>query len=91
MGEAESARVDSRTLKALLAWYRAARKASWRSFDDVRADFPTVDRVGRLLIFDIAGNRFRLIVAFNFHRQNIHIKALLTHAQYDRKEWMKWS
>ena len=98
MEQAEAARVDSGAMKALLAWYRATRKASWMSFDDVRACFPdvracfpTVDRVGYLLIFDIAGNRFRLIVTFNFDRQNIHIKALLTHRQYDRKEWMKWS
>ena len=90
MEKAEAARIDSSAMRTLLAWYRATRKASWRSFEDVRACFPTVDRVGCLLIFDIAGNRFRLIVTFNFHRQNIHIKALLTHRQYDRKEWMKW-
>jgi len=43
------------------------------------------------LIFNILGGRFRLIAAFNFRRQNLHVKALLTHKDYDKKEWMKWS
>lgn len=91
MEQADAARIDVAGKKALISWYRLCRKAVWLCFEDVRADFPSADRVGDLLVFNIAGNRFRLIVAFNLRRQNLHVKALLTHRQYDKKEWMKWS
>jgi mRNA interferase HigB len=89
--QAKAAKVDSVTMKALLSWYRTTRKARWTSFEDVRDQFTSADRVGGVLIFDILGGRFRLIAAFNFRRQNLHVKALLTHREYDKKEWMKWS
>jgi mRNA interferase HigB len=89
--QAKAAKADSATLKALLSWFRETRKARWTCFEDVRAQFASADRVGGVLIFNILGGRFRLIAAFNFRRQNLHVKALLTHKDYDKKEWMKWS
>ena len=73
------------------AWYRAARAASWQSLQDVRKAFPDADMVGAVLIFNIRGNRYRLIVTEVFARQRLYVKALLTHKEYDRKEWTKWA
>jgi mRNA interferase HigB len=73
------------------AWFRAARAAHWRSLADVRRSFPDADLVGAVLIFNIRGNRYRLIVTGVFARQALYVKALLTHKEYDRKEWMKWA
>jgi mRNA interferase HigB len=75
----------------LLAWYKAARNATWSSLADVRSVFPTADLVGGVLIFDILRNDLRLIAVAAFNYQRIYVKALLTHKQYDRKEWMKWA
>lgn len=78
-----------------LAWiarfYRVARKAKWRDLSDVRRDFATADQVGQALIFNAHGNRYRLIVTVSYITQRLFAKALLTHAEYDRKEWMKWA
>ena len=74
-----------------MAWYRSVKKAHWRSFEDLRHNFPSADRVGRVTIFDWSGNRFRLIAVISYPGQRVYFKALLTHAQYDRKEWMKWA
>lgn len=78
-------------LAPLLAWFHVARKANWKSLQEVRRDFPAADQIGRVLIFNIKGNRYRLITRVSYATQRIFIKALLTHAGYDRKEWMKWA
>jgi mRNA interferase HigB len=75
----------------LLAWHKIARAADWGSLADVRLNFPTADRVGMIVIFDILHNQLRLITVATWRSKRIYIKALLTHGEYDRKEWMKWA
>lgn len=77
-------------LAAANVWFQTARGARWRSLMDVRRDFPTADQVKSLLIFDLRGNRYRLIVRVNYEGQRLYIKELLTHAGYDRRRWLKW-
>lgn len=73
-----------------MAWFVLAKKADWQSLDDVRRQFPSADQVGRLLIFDLRGNQYRLVVRVSWKSQRLFVKELLSHAQYDRKEWLKW-
>lgn len=74
-----------------LAWYRVAKSADWGSFAAVREQYPDADLVNGLLVFNIRQNRFRLIVYPAFSRRKLYIKALLTHKEYDRKDWQtKW-
>lgn len=49
-----------------------------------------MDQVGDVLIFDIMGGSYRLIARVNYPARRLYVKALLTHREYDRKEWMKW-
>lgn len=77
--------------KEAMAWFRSARALRWSSFDDVRKDFPSADQVGRVPIFNIRNNRYRLIVRAEYGLQKLYIKALLTHKEYDRKEWKRWA
>jgi mRNA interferase HigB len=79
------------TLEPLLAWFRLARKARWRGLQEVRNDLPSADQVGDVLIFNIKGNHYRLMTRLNYTGQRMFVKALLTHGEYDRKEWMKWA
>ena len=85
------ARKHPETMKILLSWHRVARKADWNGLHEVRQDFPSADQVGGALIFDILGGSYRLIAAPVYKRRRIYLKALLTHREYDRKEWMKWA
>ena len=74
-----------------LAWYAATRAADWASFSDVRSMFQDADLVSGLLVFNIRQNWYRLIVYPVFSRRKLYIKALLSHKEYDRKEWQtKW-
>ena len=68
-------------------WYRAARRASWRSLADVRRVFPHADQVGRRTVFNIAGNNYRLIARINYRTQKLYVLAVLTHAAYDKEQW----
>jgi mRNA interferase HigB len=74
-----------------IAWYRVARASNWASLADVRRDCPDADLVGRVLIFNLRRNRYRLIVRASFQMKALFIKAVLTHKEYDRQEWKRWA
>jgi mRNA interferase HigB len=69
----------------VLAWYRHALKADWTSPMDVKADFgqASILRDGRV-VFNIAGNKYRLVVWINYAYRVVYIRFLGTHSQYDR-------
>ena len=49
--------------------------------------FPSADKVGKLTVFNIGGNRVRLIAAIHYNRRKVYIRAVLTHEEYDRGTW----
>jgi len=76
----------------LRQWYRTAIHASWASLRDVRQDYPHADgvKISRdetLTAFNIAGNKYRLIVRIRYDYQLINVRHVLTHAEYDRNRW----
>ena len=71
----------------LEAWFQIAKRAEWKSFAEVRQTFPKADRVGRFVVFDIGGNKYRLIVAIHFNRGKLYVRHVLTHAEYDEGKW----
>jgi mRNA interferase HigB len=79
------------TIEALEEIYRVARKSRWHGLHQVRKTFPSADQVGSVLILNVLGGSYRLIMTVTYSRQLIHVKALLTRREYDRKEWMKWA
>jgi mRNA interferase HigB len=80
-------RVHPAAKAPLLAWYRTAGVSSFESFLQVKATFNTADYVPPFIVFDIAGNNFRVIAVLHFNRQKLYIRDVLTHAAYDR--WCK--
>lgn len=67
----------------LRAWNTHVRTHEYRSFADVKADFPSADWVRGLIVFDIGGNKYRLIVRPNFEGRRFYIEHVFTHKQYD--------
>lgn len=78
---------DSET--PLARWYKVVNKTEFRSFAELRNVFPSVDRVDELFIFNIAGNKYRLITSIHFNRGKVYIRHVLTHTEYDRGDWKK--
>ena len=75
------------TNNALADWYRQMKRASFRSIDDVRRIFPSADKVGKLTVFNIGGNKVRLVAAIHYNRKKVYIRAVLTHKEYDAGKW----
>jgi mRNA interferase HigB len=71
------------------AWYRIAKKAQWRSLEEVRKVLPTADGVGKFTVFNIKGNAIWLIVEINYRTGRLFIRHVLTHAAYDRGGWKR--
>jgi mRNA interferase HigB len=79
------------SVEELTEWYKVATKPGWNRLEDVRKDFRTADQIGVVLVFDIAWNSLRLITTVEYPTKRIFVKALLTHKEHDRKQWMKWA
>lgn len=67
-------------------WYAAASKAEWKSPADIKAQFgASVDFVGdNRVIFDLSGNKYRLIVHVAYAYKRALVKFIGTHAEYDK-------
>ncbi len=76
---------DSQT--ALIRWFKIVQKTDFVSFADLRVTFPSADRVGNLIVFNIGGNKYRLITSVHFNRRKIFIRYVLTHKEYDKGDW----
>ena len=66
------------------AWYRTVLRARWRNLAQNRKDFPHADAVGERTVFNIGGNKYRLIARVNYRTQKVFILAALTHSEYDK-------
>jgi len=69
----------------ILAWYRQVLKADWSSPAEVKREFGTASvlRDGRV-VFNIAGNKYRMVVQINYPYRVVYVRFIGTHAQYDR-------
>jgi mRNA interferase HigB len=72
---------------ALAHWYGSVKRTDFSSFEQLKSMFPTADRVGKLTVFKVAGNKVRVIAAIHYNRKRIYMRAVLTHEEYDRGRW----
>jgi mRNA interferase HigB len=71
----------------LQGWRRVIEKNRFDTWAALKAAFNTVDKVGDLVVFNVGGNKYRLIAHIRFEKQIVYIKAVLTHTEYDRGGW----
>lgn len=69
------------------AWYAEAVRADWASFADVKARYGSADVVaGNRVVFDIGGNRYRLIAKMAYKSRTLYVRFVGTHAEYDKTD-----
>jgi mRNA interferase HigB len=68
-------------------WLMIAREARWRNLNELRQTWRNTDSVQGKTIFNIKGNKYRLIAMVNYASQTIVVKALMTHAEYNEGGW----
>ena len=71
----------------LQGWRRVIEKNHFATWAELKATFNSVDKVGELTVFDISGNKYRLIAYIRFEKQILYIKSVLTHKEYDKGAW----
>ena len=70
---------------ALERWYDTAERAQWKNLSDIKVDVPATDYVGNQhYVFNIRGNKYRLIVVVKFTIGHIFIRFVGTHSEYDK-------
>ena len=72
---------------ALQAWFSTMESEVFTDFNDLRATFASADYVDGLTIFNIGGNKYRLIAAIHYNRHKVFVRAVLTHKEYDCGDW----
>lgn len=78
--------------QALRLWYKTAMSAAWRNIHELRQTYPHADGVkaeggDTLTVFNVAGNKYRLIARIRYDYQLINVRAVLTHREYDENRW----
>lgn len=69
---------------ALTTWYTIVRKADWKTPADVKAVYGDASILkGNRIVFNIGGNKFRLVAHVNYRRQILYIRFVGTHREYD--------
>jgi len=74
---------------SLAQWFRQVRSGRFLNIEEVRTVFPHADKVGKFTVFNIGGNKARLIAAIHYNRGKVYIRQILTHSEYDKGAWKK--
>ena len=73
----------------LESWYKIVKTTNFTNFNNLRRTFPKADQVQNLTVFDIGGNKYRLIAAIHYNRGKIYIRSIIPHKEYDKNKWRK--
>jgi mRNA interferase HigB len=68
----------------LQIWRKTIEAGTFANFAALKQSFNATDKVGDFYVFDIAGNKFRLIAAIHFNVQKLYVRHIFTHKEYDR-------
>ena len=83
----EFAEAHSDASTGLATWIKAAESQRWHSIVDVHAVYPSADAVGNLTVFNIGGNKYRLVTFIDYTYGKVFIRSIMTHADYDKEKW----
>lgn len=72
---------------ALKGWRQVIEKNHFANWAELKNSFNSIDKVGERTVFDLGGNKYRLIAYIRFEQQILYIKAVFTHSEYNKGEW----
>lgn len=85
----EFAKEHPEVKSALAKWYKTMKSVNPSSFAELKKYFGSADQVGGLTVFDIGGNKVRLVAAIHYNRSKIYIRYVLTHEEYNLNKWRR--
>jgi len=73
----------------LKVWFTICDKTTFDNYSHLRRSLPGVDKVGKFTVFDVGGNKYRLVAVIHYNRRKIYIRHVLTHEEYDLEHWKR--
>lgn len=73
----------------LRVWYSICKNSRFKGFNDLKRSFNAVDKVGAFTVFDIGGNKWRLVTVVHYEASRIYVRHVLTHEEYVRGRWKR--
>ena len=73
--------------KPLRKWFTEMKSLTFQTFTELKRRYPSADQVGRLTVFNIKGNHYRLVVRMDYTYGKVFIRKFMTHAEYDKEDW----
>jgi mRNA interferase HigB len=73
--------------EVIKSFYKKVEKSTWQNLIDVQQDYRDAEAVGEFTVFNIKGNKYRLIPDINYVDQLAYFKYFLTHAEYNKEQW----
>ena len=85
----EFSKIHADSEVSLDAWLQTAQQTDWEHIIDLRNVYPHADFVEGYTVFNIGGNKYRLITKITYKVKTIKIESVLTHSEYDEGKWKK--
>jgi mRNA interferase HigB len=79
--------IDRKSQEALDGWYQKLKRLDAGNMAELHQTFPHADLVGTCTVFNVGGNKYRVITKINFVAKIVYIKNVLTHKEYDKDKW----
>jgi mRNA interferase HigB len=83
----EFGEIHGDAVEPLMRWFRITKAASWDTPAEARADFRHADFVGDFTVFNVAGNKYRLVVQIEYLYHTVYVRHVLTHDEYSKGKW----
>jgi len=75
------------SVTALQHWMKIMQKTDPQNYSELKNLFNSVDKVGDVCVFNVGGNKIRLIAFVRYRAKRVYIRAILDHKEYDKNEW----
>ncbi len=74
-------------VSALDGWYRIIKVNDFNNYAELKCTFNSVDKINNKFVFNLGGNKYRLITTIHFNRQKVYVRDVLRHKEYDKGNW----
>ena len=73
--------------QVIKSFYKKVEKSAWQNLIDVQKDYRSAEAVGKFTVFNIKGNKYRLIIDIDYEEQVAYFKYFITHSEYNKEQW----
>lgn len=80
---------DSAAKKPLDEWFRRLKATTAKNLAELKLTFPAADQVGTCTVFNVGGNKYRVITKIVYKFHTVYLRAVVSHKEYDMGSWKR--